>query len=949
MNEANAEMPTADAVEIAETEDEENAVNRGRLGRRPIRQRRSSNSWDEIQARIAEQIRRKQEASGVFYSNEADGDGEEAEDIEGVEVADGIKDISTPTLKQNADNTVESLEANEDTEDKNTSPKQNFAGKPDEKRQNAEDGSQEVNVRGRDEKRGVNRPKAPVSSESRQRDRKASESDWKKYVQEKFPGIYDPPDTRSIELVECKEETVLEPENTEADEQKETLVEREETETAVADELAEDIAVAEEITGFTAPSEETEGDEVHEVPACAEAIESADKEEEPILATEIEELALATELDSNIILPEEVDGGEDDCAIEDSTAPDWVPGESFLRECAQLELPALSEISRPDDESEDDETPEERSSGYSYFKISEAKRRGKLRENRPKTVFEFRDERAKKATGARNSIVYALILAVITLIFENLGKLTGASSSNAFSGAYSLWMMIFDIALILIGGFLIRVTVKPSASDLLKLRFNPESIGIYSVLVALAYSISCIVLTSGGCEGVTPLAFPSALCVLIASVFRAISVRRNEGIFEAVADEGEYLTLSRLEKNSAVPEYREFEGMTASDAPIYCMNRVRQIGGGYKLSDNCGYMGRFGAVLWLVCFVCAAALGVISYMLWGDALRSAFASAATMYVGAPIFYAVALLAERGRLLKKTGAIGSTVLREDAAEELDSGALILLPDSELFSAEDIKIVSFDMVEGGNDGDAEFERALGHIFSTFKKVGGSLSGIFSMMNEGVSITDDVRFTDISEHGVSAMVEGAYVRVGSSAYLGKYGITVTRDTVEGLPNERTVYVSENGVLRMKLTLAFTANAELCKRIRRLRECDVGVSLKTCDPCIDTELLIFTTGLEPELLRVVKYNITDSRELEAGGHEGGIVSGNGTVGLLGALRDCILYCRTAKKLKLISCLFALLSVGGMAWMTLGGVLPTVINAPIIGVYHILAAFFAVILGFLL
>ena len=103
----------------------------------------------------------------------------------------------------------------------------------------------------------------------------------------------------------------------------------------------------------------------------------------------------------------------------------------------------------------------------------------------------------------------------------------------------------------------------------------------------------------------------------------------------------------------------------------------------------------------------------------------------------------------------------------------------------------------------------------------------------------------------------------------------------------NGRVMYIADNGEFFARATLIFTPDAELVNKISELRNTDTLFSLKSCNPCIDKELLFYTTGLEPELLRLVKFGSADSVAPAETDREGSLVSKNGALGLLTALLE--------------------------------------------------------------
>jgi hypothetical protein len=101
----------------------------------------------------------------------------------------------------------------------------------------------------------------------------------------------------------------------------------------------------------------------------------------------------------------------------------------------------------------------------------------------------------------------------------------------------------------------------------------------------------------------------------------------------------------------------------------------------------------------------------------------------------------------------------------------------------------------------------------------------------------------------------------------------------------NTRALYIADNGEFFTRIVIKFNADAELCRKIAEFRSSETLFSVKTCTPCVDSALLFYTTGLEPELVKVIRYLKDDELLPTETDREGIFVSKTGAKGLLTAL----------------------------------------------------------------
>ena len=346
--------------------------------------------------------------------------------------------------------------------------------------------------------------------------------------------------------------------------------------------------------------------------------------------------------------------------------------------------------------------------------------------------------------------------------------------------------------------------------------------------------------------------------------------------------------------------------MLGENAGIYRPNYPKRTEKGYALEGGSVDVGGFGVAVTAIALVLSVIAGAVRYSVGGSSVEAFATAVMSLAFSLPVFLSVSIFAENSSLIKRSAQNGALILDRSTAADVKNGAVLLINDTDLFRAGDVKIVGFD-INGADKDDRTVEMALGRIVNVIRSVGGTLSELFAQMGEGIDVDEPVELTDVSEKGISAYSGDSCIRIGSASYLGRFGVSVNVDTTERKDGEKMLYASENGVLCLRMVLSYEANKALCKRIDRLRGYGIAVSLKTCDPCIDTELLMRTTGIEPELLRAVKYALEDDRENGDGERDGGIVSTRGVEGLITALGNCARHGITLKRLKAVSAVLSL------------------------------------------
>ena len=598
-------------------------------------------------------------------------------------------------------------------------------------------------------------------------------------VEDDQPTVAEEIEERNIEVAEKVVEAPIAMVETAIGEVAEELTEATEVVTASEVEtVADEPTVAEELEvgGFTA-TEDGYGDEAE--PIVATEIEEAvsiaeeysigvkhqdryknlfsgdlfEEVDEPLtVATEIEDISLATEITSNIVLPGDTEEGSDDDVTVDPESPDWVQDESFLRECAQLELPKLQSPMKDINSTDGEQISEFVNSGYEYTELpmldayimekarrkrEEAKSKTQRTDTEPpksdevmraefyeKRVNGFRNKCAVSSRDAMKSVIYTAILAIILLFFENIGKISGVTIVGA---ERAILMLIFDMALIFVGAIIIRSSLKESVSALLKLRYNCESIGVLALILTVIYGVFAAVTYAG--EGEIPfIGVPMIFCMLYSAVLRYVAIKRDESLFNASCDEGNYCTLAQLERNPAVPEFKELRGMLGENAGIYRPNYPKRTEKGYALEGGSVDVGVFGVAVTAIALVLSVIAGVVRFSVGGSSVEAFATAVMALAFSLPVFLSVSVFAENSSLIKRSAQNGALILDRSVATDIKNGAVLLINDTDLFRAGDVKIVGFD-INGADKDDRTVEMALGRIVNVIRAVGGTLSELFA----------------------------------------------------------------------------------------------------------------------------------------------------------------------------------------------------------------------------
>ena len=573
----------------------------------------------------------------------------------------------------------------------------------------------------------------------------------------------------------------------------------------------------------------------------------------------------------------------------------WNAKKRYMDYCGQLTVPPLKMTKEAPEGLKKEKGKIRESSGYRCEMserlpaFTDGINGGKNSEGYIKREKEYCEQRESERSGkllsklrsgfARTVVTFVVMCSV--LLLENISFFVGKFTETQISGTGLYFLLGAQLLLLIAGVAMVADSIADALKCFAKGVYIPELLTFGIVTFSIIYHI--VLLVRGNIpSGAALFGTSAAVSVFLTSLYRYNMLKREYTVFSVASSYGKYLTEVKMLGMRNSPEGKAFEGYISPDASLYRMNRVSRIDGVYDtraVRDECGGLIR----KLVICIVCATVVtGVVFGLLRQDVVNGVLSAMTFASFSAPLCVFVAMYRPRVKAAEISAKAGAAPVDfDDEGDDFDE-SIIMIDDGELFPPEKLVTEGFEMQRS-----EQLEKHLSRVFALFSTIGGSLSSLFKNMEGGLEKIQDIVVTDIDDHGISAKVDGKFVRAGSEEYLAQFGIRVKRYDKLISRNTRVMYIADEEVFFARAILTFRPDEEVVRKISELRNTETVFSLKTCNPCIDKELLFFSTGLEPELIRLIKYSPSDNLGPLDTDREGMLVSKNGAAGLLTAMLE--------------------------------------------------------------
>ena len=648
--------------------------------------------------------------------------------------------------------------------------------------------------------------------------------------------------------------------------------------------------------------------------------ESSPKADEPL--TPIEEAAIAEEnakKEAEITETEVVRETYDEDIWDEKDKKLWTAKKRYSDYCASLVVPPLKITKDTPATKKSGEKP--RSSGYRYEMterlpvFADGINGGKDTDSYFKREMEYCEEREAKRSkhlldklrSTWRKTLASLVIMITVVLLENINLFMGSAPDKLLTSSNTIIFAIIDIVLLLAGAVFVFDAIRDGLRFASKGVFIPETMTAGVVILSLLYHV--VLIFAGGSDYAILFGTPAAVAMFLCALYRYHMLKREYVAFSVTSSYGSYLTEVRMSGFRNSPEGKAFEGYADPDAVLYKLNRVARIDACYSdkpVRDEC-----YGMIRKLsLCIICAAVVaGIVFGLIHRSVLYGALSLLSVVSLSAPVSVFVAMFVPRIKTATASAEAGGALVDfDDESDEFDE-TVIMLDDGELFPPDRLISTGFEMQRS-----ERLETHLARTYALFKKIGGTLGAVFNNMEGGLEACRDIVITEVSESGVAARIDSRLIVAGSESFLNKYGIKVKRYDKLLPKNGRVMYIADDGIFFARAILTFKPDEELVRKIAELRNTNTVFSLKTCNPCIDRELIFDTTGLEPDLLRLIKYEAGDEVSPAATDREGSLVSSNGANGLITALIEY----KRQKKLIFRASRFACVACGVGAFVSL-------------------------------
>lgn len=533
-------------------------------------------------------------------------------------------------------------------------------------------------------------------------------------------------------------------------------------------------------------------------------------------------------------------------------------------ETAYNTLETTSETELPE---EDDETVEEDPSEYYSFEQN-------------KELFAAYKQ---KYNSVRIRMAICAVLAVILFAIENIGVF-GASlpafMQTAVGYATVEWALLFVCAL------LVCENLISAAKALVRFEFTPDSVLLGSFFMSLVASI--VAMFAGG-NDMKMFNFPFAVCVMFCLTAAFISVRKEIFTFKIISSRKNKYAVTLMKNGKKSPEAIEFAEHMTEKAEAYSVVSAEFVDGYLARKRERPESYKALRVLIPTVFAIAVAFGIVSaFVMEAGAYGSVANAYATFLMCAPA--AVFLSYELPVYMSSVRAYsnGSAIIGDVAPEMVEKMAVITLSDNDAFGNDGVRIKSVKVIENN-----KIENVIHYAYAACSLVGGPLAKVFKQATLDSAEPEDAELRVLSDMGIDTMVDGKHIVLGVPQYMDAQCFRTIYETGdehwEGKTNRRILYLACDEEIIAKFYIEYKVSPDFFYLVKHLSNAGICVSVRSNDPCIDTEIF-YKNKLSPEEypIRVIKGEKGTQKKARVKAKNTAIVSTGSVKGLVKSILLC-------------------------------------------------------------
>ncbi len=561
-------------------------------------------------------------------------------------------------------------------------------------------------------------------------------------------------------------------------------------------------------------------------------------------------------------------------------------------ETAYNTLETTSETELPE---EDDETVEEDPSEYYSFEQN-------------KELFAAYKQ---KYNSVRIRMAICAVLAVILFAIENIGVFGAALPAfmqKAVGYATVEWALLFVCAL------LVCENLISAAKALVRFEFTPDSVLLGSFFMSLVVSV--VAIFAGG-NDMKMFNFPFAVCVMFCLTASFISVRKEIFTFKIISSRKNKYAVTLMKNGKKSPEAIEFAEHMTEKAQAYSVVGTEFMDGYLARKRERPESYKALRVLVPVVFAISVAFGIVSaFAMEAGAYASVANAYATFLMCAPA--AVFLSYELPVYMSSVRAYsnGSAIIGDVAPEMVEKMAVLTLSDSDAFGSDGVRIKSVKVIENN-----KIENVIYYASAACSLIGGPLAKVFKQATLDSSDPENAELRVLSDMGIDTMVDGKHIVLGVPQYMDAQCFRTIYETGdehwEGKTNRRILYLACDEEIIAKFYIEYKVTADFFYLVKHLSEAGICISVRSNDPCVDTEIF-YKNKLSPEEypVRVIKGEKDGQKKARVKAKNTAIVSTGSVKGLV----KSILLCDRIQKVSKIN--FAIKAIAAFVGAVIMGVL---------------------------
>ena len=529
---------------------------------------------------------------------------------------------------------------------------------------------------------------------------------------------------------------------------------------------------------------------------------------------------------------------------------------------------------------------------------------------RAKQPEEFTDpDLAEEMTeGIKNSSAKTLACAVWSFLVMALALWLDSACFTSIphpafltTGKYGAVLILVDLQLLLVSGLLIWPGFISGFKSLFSGKADADSVTSLAMTAAAIYEIS-LLFTSASDPGI--MLFSSAGCLFgfLNSLGRYLDERRLYRSFRVAASKKTKFVARRLGTDSS--EFEALREHLPEDPDIFTVEKTKFVTGFMSGSRKPSKASSaYNAAVWIV-LALAVIFGV--YNLSGGTAQAFKAFTLICLFGFPACGIFALSVPLSKMSRRCAADESAVIGASAIDEYSGASVISFNDTELFPANRIRVTSIRTY-----GETRIDRGILYAAMIFKKVGGPLSKVFAKSIASVypDVPSDFDVLENTGDGICAKIDGKEVFVGNKDYMLSYDFGYVNEEIdEAFENSvgRIMYMAVGDRIAAKFYIRYAFNPKFERVMRALYRTGTCVSVKTCDPNIDDELISAMMRKRSYPVGVLKTSGASLETPVSDSAESGLICTSSIMNMLRAF----IFCAKAKKLISVNILVKFISL---------------------------------------